>query len=62
MSEEPSGRRIPGDDQVAVEMLLAVRAGDLNVVTRLLQDDPGLVATRPVAQNGGYTDSAASGS
>jgi hypothetical protein len=33
MGDEPSGKRIPGDDQVAVELLLAVRAGDLDVIT-----------------------------
>jgi ankyrin repeat protein len=53
MSEQTGGKRIPRDDQVAVELLLAVRAGDVEGVQRLLRNDPGLVSARLVGRGGG---------
>jgi hypothetical protein len=48
MSEHETGSRIPSDDQVAVELLLAVRAGDIEVIQRLLRNDPALTSIRLV--------------
>jgi hypothetical protein len=42
MSEQETGKRIPSDDQVAVELLLAVRVGDVAAIQRLLRNDPAL--------------------
>ncbi len=53
MSEQTGGKRIPRDDQVAVELLLAVRAGDVEGVQRLLRNDPELVSARLVGRGGG---------
>lgn len=53
MSEQETGKRIPGDDQVVVELRLAVRAGDVEAVRRLLRDDPALASARFVGQDGG---------
>jgi uncharacterized protein len=44
MGEQKYSKRIPGDDQVAVELLLAVRAGDVQVIQRLLRNDPALAS------------------
>ena len=46
MSEGETGTWIPSDDQTAVELLLAVRAGDVEVIQRLLANDPALAAAR----------------
>jgi uncharacterized protein len=46
MSERESGRWIASDDPVAVELLLAVRAGDIAVIQRLLSADPALASAR----------------
>jgi uncharacterized protein len=46
MSQSEIGRWIPGDDQTAVELLLAIRAGDVEVVQRLLEANPALVSAR----------------
>ncbi len=53
MSEPKTGKRIPGDDQVAVELLLAVRAGDVQAIQRLLRNDPALASARLAAKDGG---------
>ena len=53
MSEQETGKRIPGDDPVAVELLLAVRVGDVEAIQRLLRNDPSLVSARLVAKDGG---------
>jgi uncharacterized protein len=55
MSEQKASKLIPGDDQVAVELLLAVRAGDVRAIQRLLQNDPALVSARLVGTRGGTT-------
>jgi hypothetical protein len=53
MSEQETGKRIPGDDQVAVELASAVRAGDVGAIHRLLSNDPALALARLVARDGG---------
>src|SRR5438105_2916917 len=53
MSGQKTGRRIPDDDQAAVELRLAVRAGDVEAIRRLLQNDPGLASARLVGKDGG---------
>lgn len=46
MTKREPGKLIPGDSQAAVE-LLAVRAGDVDAIRRLLNDDPaGLLVAR----------------
>jgi uncharacterized protein len=46
MSDSETGTWIPSDDQTAVELLLAVRAGDVDVIRRLLGRDPALASAR----------------
>jgi hypothetical protein len=53
MSERETGRLIPDDSQAAIELTLAVRAGDLEEVSRLLRDDPGLALARIAGRRGG---------
>jgi ankyrin repeat protein len=53
MSEQETGRRIPGDDPVAAELRSAVRAGDVGAIRRLLRNDPALASARLVGRNGG---------
>jgi len=43
MSGQEPGKPIPGGDPVAVELRLAVHAGDVEAIQRLLQNDPALV-------------------
>jgi hypothetical protein len=53
MSEQETGKRIPSDAHVAVELLLAVRLGDVAAIQRLLRDDPALASARLVGKDGG---------
>jgi ankyrin repeat protein len=53
MSEHRAGRWISSDDQIAVELLLAVRAGDVGVIAKLLSNDPELASARIGSQAGG---------
>ncbi len=53
MGERETGKRIPGDARIAVELLAAVRAGDAEAIRRLLRDDPALAAARLVGRGGG---------
>jgi uncharacterized protein len=53
MSEQESGQWIRSDDQVAVELLVAVRAGDVGAIQRLLRNDPALASARLVGRGGG---------
>jgi uncharacterized protein len=53
MSEQETGKRIPSDDQVAVELLLAVRVGDVAAIQRLLRSDPALASARLFGKDGG---------
>ena len=53
MSAQESGKRIPSDGQVAVELRLAVHAGDVAAIRRLLHDEPALASARLVGKDGG---------
>jgi ankyrin repeat protein len=53
MSEQESGKRIHGDDQVAVELRSAVRLGDVAAIQGLLRNDPALASARLVGNDGG---------
>jgi uncharacterized protein len=53
MNEQESGKQIPSDGQVAVELLLAVRVGDVAAIQRLLRNDPALASARLVGKDGG---------
>ncbi len=53
MSEQKASRLIPGDDQVAIELRLAVHAGDVQAIRRLLESHPTLVSARLGGRGGG---------
>ncbi len=53
MSEQESVKQISSDAQVAVELRLAIRAGDVETIRRLLRTDPALASARLVGQDGG---------
>ena len=53
MSEQETGRRIPEGDPIAAELRLAVRAGDVEAIQRLLRDDPALATARLIGRGGG---------
>jgi hypothetical protein len=53
MTEREPVRLIPDDSQAAIELLLAVRAGDVDTIGRLLRDDPGLATARIAGRRGG---------
>src|SRR5271165_4071997 len=52
MSEQEPGKRIPSDSQVAIELVVAVHAGDVETVRRLLRDDPALASARLTGKDG----------
>ncbi len=53
MSEQETGQWIPDDDQVAAELRLAVHAGDVESVQRLLRNDPALATARLGSKDSG---------
>jgi uncharacterized protein len=53
MSEQEPGKWIPDDDQVAVELRSAVRAGDVEAVQGLLRNDPALATARLGSKDSG---------
>jgi ankyrin repeat protein len=53
MSEQETGQWIPDDDQVAAELRLAVHAGDVESVRRLLRNDPALATARLGSKDSG---------
>jgi len=53
MSASETGRSIPDDDHIAVELRRAVRAGDVEVIEGLLSNDPRLASVRIVGERGG---------
>jgi ankyrin repeat protein len=55
MSEQESGKSIPGDDQLAVELRSAVHAGDIEAIKRLLRNDPALASARLGSKDSGTT-------
>src|SRR5215467_1118528 len=46
MGEQQADKQIPDGDQVAAELRLAVRTGDVEAVRRLLRSDPALATAR----------------
>ena len=52
MSDEPAAIEVAADAPRAVELLLAVRGGDVSTVQRLLTEDPWLARARLVSGNG----------
>src|SRR5215470_6535433 len=55
MSEQETGNWIPDGDPVAAELRLAVHAGDVEAIQRLLQDDPALATARLGSKDSGTT-------
>jgi ankyrin repeat protein len=55
MSEQETGKWIPGDDQVAVELRSAVHGGDIEAIQRLLRNDPALASARLGSKDSGTT-------
>ena len=55
MSEQETGRWIPDGDPVAAELRLAVHAGDVEAIQRLLQNDPALATARLGSRDSGTT-------
>jgi hypothetical protein len=53
MNEQEIGKRIPSDDQVAVELRLAVREGNVTAIQKLLRNDPALASARLIGKDGG---------
>jgi uncharacterized protein len=53
MRGQETGKGIPSDDRVAVELLRAVRTGDVAAIRGLLRSDPALASARIVGKDGG---------
>jgi uncharacterized protein len=53
MSEQETGKRIPDDDPVAAELRLAVHAGDVAAIQRLLRSHPALATARLGSKDSG---------
>jgi uncharacterized protein len=51
--DQTPGMEIPADDQRAVELVLAVRGGDIDTLRRLLAEDPQLARAGLVDRKGG---------
>jgi hypothetical protein len=55
VTEQPSALTLPGDSSPAVDLLLAVRGGDVGEVERLVTGTPGLATARISARGGTRT-------
>ena len=55
MSDRESGTRVPDDSQAAAGLRLAVHAGDVEAIRRLLRDDPALASARLTGKDGSST-------
>ncbi len=53
MAEHQTSKWIPEGEPVAIELRLAVRAGDVEAIRRLLRDDPDLASARLGGRGGG---------
>jgi ankyrin repeat protein len=53
MGEPKYSKRIPDDDQVAVELRQAVHAGEVEAIQRLLRNDPALASARLGSKDSG---------
>ena len=54
VSDETTAMEIPADDPRAVELVLAVRGGDIDTIRRLLAEDPQLARAGLVDRKGGF--------
>lgn len=54
MSDETALLEIPAEDPRAVELVLAIRGGDIEAVRRHLAADPGLARAGIVDRKGGF--------
>ena len=61
MSEQETGKRISDDDPVAAELRLAVHAGDVEAIQRLLRSHPALAMARLGSKDSGTPLDAATG-
>lgn len=50
MTEQHASKWLPQDDKAAIELRLAVHAGDMDIIRRLLHSDPELATARLVGQ------------
>jgi ankyrin repeat protein len=55
MGEQKYSKRIPSDDPVAVELLRAVHAGDVEAIQTLLRNDPALASAALGSKDSGTT-------
>ena len=55
MTDEATPATIPGDAPTAVELLIAVHAGDLDLIKRLLRENPDVARARFEARGGTST-------
>ena len=55
MGEQKYSKRIPSDDQVALELLRAVHAGDVGAIRTLLRNDPALASASLGSGDSGTT-------
>jgi len=55
MGEQRDSKRIPSDDPAAVELRLAVHAGEIPVIQGLLRNDPALASARIGSTESGTT-------
>ena len=55
MSEQETSKWIPDGDPVVAELRLAVHAGDVEAIQRLLQNDPALATARLGSKDSGTT-------
>jgi hypothetical protein len=53
MSDRESGKRVPDGSPVAAGLRLAVHAGDVEAIKRLLRGDPALASARITGKDGG---------
>jgi uncharacterized protein len=54
MDSDAAPMTLAGDDPVAVELVLAIRGGDIATLERLLADRPGLERARVTGRRGGW--------
>ena len=53
VTEQHASKWLPQDNKAAIELRLAVHAGDMDAIQRLLQSDPELATARLVGRNEG---------
>jgi hypothetical protein len=55
MTEHGTGKQIPSDDQVAIDLVVAAHAGDVEAIRRMLRKDPALATARLIGKRGTST-------